>query len=195
MSHIVSRRAIIAVPTRVSGCGLGGLRYLRRLFATSRYARGFSFGVHRKHGLIAPVPSYGLMPCRKPSGLSLPKERSANLHGVSHLLGGWWVTSYSLSLGIQAMMLTLSSSVSTAFSTPPEPVFKPVFSVAGEETSPYDVSHDVTVIVDLIVGEYRAASKEKNPLNYYTRLNALRSIVNEITDICDEINGLTCTAL
>ena len=121
-------RAMLCLPSRLTGCRLGGLRYLRRLIATSRYARGFSFGVNRAHGLIAPVPYYGLTPCGKPSGLSLPKERSANPRGVSHLLGGWWVTSYSLSLGILAMMRTLSRNVSTAFPSIPEPIFLPIQS-------------------------------------------------------------------
>ena len=122
------RRAMLCASVRKNGCRLGGLRFSRRLIATSRYARGFSFGVNRAHGLIAPVPYCGLMPCGKPSGLSFPRERSANPHGVSHPLGGRWGISYKLSLGILAMMRTLSRNVSTAFPSIPEPTFLPVQS-------------------------------------------------------------------
>ena len=117
---IVRWRAMLCASVRKSGCRLGGLRFSRRLIATSRYARGFSFGVNRAHGLIAPVPYCGLMPCGKPSGLSFPRERSANPHGVSHPLGGRWGISYKLSLGIR--------NVSTAFPSIPEPIFLPVQS-------------------------------------------------------------------
>ena len=48
---IVRWRAMLCASVRKSGCRLGGLRFSRRLIATSRYARGFSFGVNRAHGL------------------------------------------------------------------------------------------------------------------------------------------------
>ena len=135
---IVRCRAMLCLPSRLTGGRLGGLLVSRRFIATSRSARGFSFGVNRKHGLIAPVPHYGLMPCGKPSGLSFPRERSANPRGVSHLLGGWWRTSYSLTRGIFAMMRTLSRNVSTAFPSIPEPAFLPVQSChkRAEEPTP-----------------------------------------------------------
>lgn len=125
---IVRCRAMLCLPSRLTGGRLGGLQNQRRLIATSRSARGFSFGINRNHGLIAPVPHYGLMPCGKPSGLSLPLERSANPRGVSHLLGGRWGISYKLTNGILAMMRTLSRNVSTAFPSIPEPIFLPVQS-------------------------------------------------------------------
>ena len=125
---IVRWRAMLCASVRKSGCRLGGLRFSRRLIATSRYARGFAFGVNRAHGLSAPVPYCGVMPCGKPSCVSFPRERSANPHGVSHPLGGRWGISYKLSLGILAMMRTLSRNVSTAFPSIPEPIFLPVQS-------------------------------------------------------------------
>lgn len=125
---IAKCRAMLCLPSRLTGGRLGGLQNQRRLIATSRSARGFSFGINRNHGLIAPVPHYGLMPCGKPSGLSLPLERSANPRGVSHLLGGRWGISYKLTNGILAMMRTLSRNVSTAFPSIPEPIFLPVQS-------------------------------------------------------------------
>lgn len=107
----VRRRAMLCASVRKNGCRLGGLRFSRRITATLHDSMcGVSFCGFRNHGLIAPVPSYGLMPCGKPSGLSLPRERSANPRGVSHLLGGWWGISYSLTRGIKAMMRTLNLS-------------------------------------------------------------------------------------
>lgn len=122
-------RAMLCLPSRLTGGRLGGLRFSRRITATLHDSMcGVSFCGFRNHGLIAPVPFYGLMPCGKPSGLSLPRERSANPRGVSHLLGGWWGISYSLTRGIKAMMRTLSRNVSTAFPSTPEPTFLPVQS-------------------------------------------------------------------
>ena len=126
---IVRCRAMLCASVRKNGCRLGGLRFSRRITATLHDSMcGVSFCGFRNHGLIAPVPFYGLMPCGKPSGLSLPRERSANPRGVSHLLGGWWGISYSLTRGIKAMMRTLSRNVSTAFPSTPEPTFLPVQS-------------------------------------------------------------------
>lgn len=62
-------RAMLCLPSRLTGCRLGGLRFSRRLIATSRYARGFSFGVNRAHGLIAPVPYCGVDAVREAFGL------------------------------------------------------------------------------------------------------------------------------
>lgn len=42
---IVRWRAMLCASVRKSGCRLGGLRFSRRLIATSRYARGFSLAL------------------------------------------------------------------------------------------------------------------------------------------------------
>ncbi len=83
--------ANIPVPLRSKRCELGGLLIRqRRMTAAPAHDRAvaFSFGGVRTHGLIAPAlyRSCGLMPCGKPSGLPLPLSRSANPHGVAHLL-------------------------------------------------------------------------------------------------------------
>lgn len=188
--HNVLSRATIAVLARMSKGGLGGLHSIRRLIATSRFDRGFSFGVNRD-GIIAPVPNYGLMSHGKPSGLSLPDRRSANPCGVSHLLGGWWGNSYNQISGILAMMLTLSSSVSTAFPSIPEPFFKPVTSTASNASN-YDVTGDLSAIFDRCAGEYVSANREPSLFNRTIRLNVLRGVVVDVLRFCDETLGRAC---
>ena len=192
--HNVPTRARIAVLARMSKGGLGGLHSNRRLIATSRFARGFSFGVNRD-GIIAPVPNYGLMSHGKPSGLSLPVERSANPCGVSHLLGGWWLTSYSQILGIKAMMLTLSRSVSTAFHSTPAPIYQPVTSATAVSRDPvsYDVSSDLNAVFDRCASEYVSANREPSLFNRTIRLNVLRGVVVDVLRFCDETLGRTYT--
>lgn len=84
-------RATMAVRRRTTARELGGLLYCLRRMTAAPVLSGnvaFSLGVVRTHGLIAPAldQSCGLMPCGKPSGLPFPKTRSANPHGVAHLL-------------------------------------------------------------------------------------------------------------
>lgn len=192
--HNVLTRARIAVLARMSKGGLGGLLTdTRRLIATSRFARGFSFGVNR-NGIIAPVPNYGLMSHGKPSGLSLPRRRSANPCGVSHLLGGWWGISYSQLRGIQAMMLTLSSSVSTAFHSTPAPVYQPVTSATAGSCDPvsYDVTSDVNAIVELLANEYNSTINDSSVYGRF-RFNVLRGVAVEVLRACDEALGRAYT--
>ena len=192
--HNVPTRARIAVLARMSKGGLGGLLTdTRRLIATSRFARGFSFGVNR-NGIIAPVPNYGLMSHGKPSGLSLPRRRSANPCGVSHLLGGWWGISYSQLRGIQAMMLTLSRGVSTAFISTPAPVYQPVTSAtAGScEHVSYDVTSDVNAIVELLANEYNSTIYDSSVYGRF-RFNVLRGVAVEVLRAIDETLGRAYT--
>lgn len=189
--HNVLTRARIAVLARMSKGGLGGLLTdTRRLIATSRFDRGFSFGVNR-NGIIAPVPNYGLMSHGKPSGLSLPRRRSANPCGVSHLLGGRWGISYSQLRGIQAMMLTLSSSVSTAFHSAPEPIYKPVTSAITGAVS-YDVSSDVNAIVELLANEYNSTINDSSVYGRF-RFNVVRGVAVEVLRAIDETLGRAYT--
>lgn len=192
--HNVLTRARIAVLARMSKGGLGGLLTdTRRLIATSRFARGFSFGVNR-NGIIAPVPNYGLMSHGKPSGLSLPRRRSANPCGVSHLLGGWWGISYSQLRGIQAMMLTLSSSVSTAFHSTPAPVYQPVTSATAVSRDPvsYDVSSDLNAIVELLANEYNSTINDSSVYGRF-RFNVVRGVAVEVLRAIDETLGRAYT--
>ena len=60
---IVRCRAMLCASVRKNGCRLGGLRFSRRITATLHDSMcGVSFCGFRNHGLIAPVPFYGLMP-------------------------------------------------------------------------------------------------------------------------------------
>lgn len=193
---IVRWRAMLCASVRKSGCRLGGLRFSRRLIATSRYARGFSSGVNRAHGLIAPVPYCGLMPCGKPSGLSFPRERSANPHGVSHPLGGRWGISYKLSLGILAMMRTLSRNVSTAFPSTPEPIFLPVQSCHKrvEERPQVNTFADVADGVEGIFQRAQVAYREAAFLPSVAARSELRARVSdclaELIAFCREVESL-----
>ena len=77
---------MIFVTSRKTGRRLGGLQFLRRLIA--RPFMAFSFcAIDRTHGVSLPKTLTGA-PYGNPRGLSLPKERSANLYGVAHPLGG-----------------------------------------------------------------------------------------------------------
>lgn len=83
--------ANMPVPLRSKRCELGGLLHCcRRMTAAPAHDRdvAFSFGGVRTHGLIAPAlyRSCGLMPCGEPLRSPLPTTRSANPHGVAHLL-------------------------------------------------------------------------------------------------------------
>lgn len=192
--HNVPTRARISVLARMSKGGLGGLLFnTRRLIATSRLVRGFSFGVNRK-GIIAPVLNYGLMLHGKSFDLSLPSRRSANPCGVTHLLGGWWLTSYSQILGIKAMMLTLSRGVSTAFISTPAPVYQPVTSATAGSCEPvsYDVTSDVNAIVELLANEYNSTINDSSVYGRF-RFNVVRGVAVEILRACDEALGRAYT--
>lgn len=84
--HSLLAEGIISATSRKTGRRLGGLQFLRRLIAMPFMA--FSFcAIDRTHGVSLPKTLTGT-PYGNPFGLSLPKERSANLYGVAHPLGG-----------------------------------------------------------------------------------------------------------
>ena len=84
--HSLLANGIISATSRKTGRRLGGLQFLRRLIAMPFMA--FSFcAIDRTHGVSLPTTLTGT-PYGNPFGLSLPKERSANLYGVAHPLGG-----------------------------------------------------------------------------------------------------------
>lgn len=84
--HSLLAKGIIFATSRKTGRRLGGLQFLRRLIAMPFMA--FSFcAIDRTHGVSLPKTLTGA-PYGNPFGLSLPKERSANLYGVAHPLGG-----------------------------------------------------------------------------------------------------------
>lgn len=190
-------RAMLSVLVRKNEGDLGSSQQVtRRFIATSRSARGFSFGVNRKHGLIAPVPFYGSMPCGKPSGLSLPSGRSANPHGVPHPHGRRSGTSYSLTLGILAMMRTLSRNVSTAFPSIPEPIFLPVQSRRKrvEERPQVNTFTDVADSAEGLLQRAQAAYRAVASLPSAVARAELRARVSdylaELIAFCREVESL-----
>ena len=83
--------AIMLATRRPTGRELGGLLQCSRRMTAAPALPGnvaFSLDGIRTHGLIAPAldQSCGLMPCGKPLRLPFPLTRSANPHGVAHLL-------------------------------------------------------------------------------------------------------------
>ena len=84
--HSATGYATISLGGTKAARRLGGLRFLRRLIAMPFMA--FSFcAIDRTHGVSLPKTLTGT-PYGNLKGLSLPKERSANLYGVAHPLGG-----------------------------------------------------------------------------------------------------------
>ena len=197
--HNVLTRARIAVLARMSkGGGRIPLVSTRRLIATSRYARGFSFGVNRDHGIVA--PSY-FMGAIRPQFLT--GSRGGGFRAYRFLVRG---NSYpprsalpvgkgeqlsKFVLGAFAMMLTLSSSVSTAFHSTPEPIYKPVTSATTGAVS-YDVSSDVNAIVELLANEYNSTINDSSVYGRF-RFNVLRGVAVEILRACDEALGRAYT--
>ena len=197
--HNVLTRARIAVLARMSkGGGRIPLVSTRRLIATSRYARGFSFGVNRDHGIVAPSyfmgairPQFltgsrggGFRACRfLVRGNSYP-PRSALPVGKGEQLS-------KFVLGAFAMMLTLSSSVSTAFHSAPEPIYKPVTSATTGAVS-YDVSSDVNAIVELLANEYNSTINDSSVYGRF-RFNVVRGVAVEVLRAVDETLGRAYT--
>ena len=194
---IVRCRAMLSALIHKNGCRLGGLRVQRRFIATSRSARGFSFGVNRKHGLIAPVPLYGSMPCGKPSGLLCPfvavRQPARRLPPSWRLVGDF----FKSNKGIFTMMRTLSRNVSTAFPNTPEPAFLPVESLhkrsAGSQKA--DTLNDVADAVDALLERCAGALDAANLIKNAARRNSLKaaylSYVEELVDFCRQVEADT----
>ena len=128
-------RAILSVLVRKNeGRGRSLLVSTRRTIATSRFARGVSFGGSRIHGVIASAFMGALHP------QFLMGSRAGGFRARRFRVRG---TSYTRTAcpprrkdgqflqavhGALAMMRTLSRNVSTAFPSIPEPTFLPVQS-------------------------------------------------------------------
>ena len=193
-------RAILSVLVRKNGDGRGNpLVSTRRSIATPhRLMCGFSFGVSRDHGIIAPSFIMGAFRHKFLTG-----SRTGGFRACRNLVRGI-STPYGLpspwkgravlqsAQGALAMMLTLSSSGSTAFSSIPEPVFKPVVS-RNNDASVYDVKNDLDAIYLCCENEYRSALRDPSLFHRLTRLNILRGVAVEILRACDETLGRVYT--
>ena len=197
--HNVPTRARIAVLARMSEYRGRSLFFsIRRLIATSRYARGFSFGVNRDHGIVAPSYFVGAI---RPQFLTGSRGggfrayrflmRGNSYPPRSALPVGKGVRFNPIALGAFAMMLTLSSSVSTAFHFAPEPIYKPVTSATTGAVS-YDVSSDVNAIVELLANEYNSTINDSSVYGRF-RFNVVRGVAVEILRACDEALGRAYT--
>ena len=197
--HNVLTRARIAVLARMSkGGGRIPLVSTRRLIATSRYARGFSFGVNRDHGIVAPSYFVGAI---RPQFLTGSRGggfrayrflmRGNSYPPRSALPVGKGVRFNPIALGAFAMMLTLSSSVSTAFHFAPEPIYKPVTSATTGAVS-YDVSSDVNAIVELLANEYNSTINDSSVYGRF-RFNVVRGVAVEVLRAIDETLGRAYT--
>lgn len=197
--HNVLTRARIAVLARMSEYRGRSLFFsIRRLIATSRYARGFSFGVNRDHGIVAPSYFVGAI---RPQFLTGSRGggfrayrflmRGNSYPPRSALPVGKGVRFNPIALGAFAMMLTLSSSVSTAFHFAPEPIYKPVTSATTGAVS-YDISSDVNAIVELLANEYSSTINDSSVYGRF-RFNVLRGVAVEVLRAIDETLGRAYT--
>ena len=197
--HNVLTRARIAVLARMSEYRGRSLFFsIRRLIATSRYARGFSFGVNRDHGIVAPSYFVGAI---RPQFLT--GSRGGGFRAYRFLMrGNSYPPRSALPVGkgeqfnkfvngAFAMMLTLSSSVSTAFHSAPEPIYKPVTSATTGAVS-YDISSDVNAIVELLANEYNSTINDSSVYGRF-RFNVLRGVAVEVLRAIDETLGRAYT--
>lgn len=197
--HNVLTRATIAVLARMSEYRGRSLFFsIRRLIATSRFARGFSFGVNRDHGIVAPSYFVGAI---RPQFLTGSRGggfrayrflmRGNSYPPRSALPVGKGVRFNPIALGAFAMMLTLSSSVSTAFHSAPEPIYKPVTSATTGAVS-YDISSDVNAIVELLANEYNSTINDSSVYGRF-RFNLVRGVAVEVLRAIDETLGRAYT--
>lgn len=200
--HNVLTRARIAVLARMSkGGGRIPLVSERRLIATSRFARGFSFGVSRDHGIIAPSFFVGAI---RPQFLTGSRGGGFRAYRIrsrgnsypprSALPVGKGEQFNKFVNGAFAMMLTLSSSVSTAFHSTPAPVYQPVTSATAGSCEPvsYDVTSDVNAIVELLANEYSSTINDSSVYGRF-RFNVLRGVAVEVLRAIDETLGRAYT--
>lgn len=85
--HSASGYVNIFLTSRKTGRRLGGLQCFHRRLIAAPLRGVFLLAVNRTHGVDMPKTLTGA-PYGNPQGLSLPVERSANLYGVAHPLGG-----------------------------------------------------------------------------------------------------------
>ena len=85
--HSASGYVNIFLTSRKTGRRLGGLHCFHRRLIAAPLRGVFLLAVNRTHGVSLPKTLTGA-PYGNPFGLSLPVERSANLYGVAHPLGG-----------------------------------------------------------------------------------------------------------
>lgn len=197
-------RAILSVLVRKNeGRGRSLLVCSRRIVATSRFARGVSFGGNRIHGLNAPAFIMGALHPQILTGGRGDGFRAYRFleHGTSYsprsaLPVGKGVQLLQVVLGASAMMRTLSRNVSTAFSSIPEPTFLPVQSCRKhvEERPQVNTFTDVADSAEGLLQRAQAAYREAAFLPSAVARAELRARVSdylaELIAFCREVESL-----
>ena len=200
---IVRRRAMLCASVRKNGCrGRSLLVSTRRTIATSRSARGVSFGGSRIHGVIASAFLGALHP------QFLMGSRAGGFRARRFRVRG---TSYTRTAcpprrkdgqflqavhGALAMMRTLSRNVSTAFPSIPEPTFLPVQSCHKrvEERPQVNTFADVADGAEGLFQRAQAAYREAAFLPSAAARAELRARVSdylaELISFCREVESL-----
>ena len=196
-------RAILSVLVRKNeGRGRSLLIGTRRTIATSRFARGVSFGGSRIHGVIASAFMGALHP------QFLMGSRAGGFRACRLLVRG---TSYTRTacpprrkdgqflqavLGALTMMRTLSRNVSTAFPSIPEPTFLPVQSrhKRAEERPQVNTFTDVADSAEGLLQRAQAAYRAVASLPSAVARAELRARVSdylaELIAFCREVESL-----
>lgn len=196
-------RAILSVLVRKNeGRGRSLLVSTRRTIATSRFARGVSFGGSRIHGVIASAFMGALHP------QFLMGSRAGGFRARRFRVRG---TSYTRTAcpprrkdgqflqavhGALAMMRTLSRNVSTAFPSIPEPTFLPVQSRRKhvEERSQVNTFADVADSAEGLLQRAQAAYRAVASLPSAVARAELRARVSdclaELIAFCREVESL-----
>lgn len=196
-------RAILSVLVRKNeGRGRSLLVSTRRTIATSRFARGVSFGGSRIHGVIASAFMGALHP------QFLMGSRAGGFRARRFRVRG---TSYTRTAcpprrkdgqflqavhGALAMMRTLSRNVSTAFPSTPEPIFLPVQSCHKrvEERPQVNTFTDVADSAEGLLQRAQAAYRAVASLPSAVARAELRARVSdylaELIAFCREVESL-----
>lgn len=197
-------RAILSVLVRKNeGRGRSLLVCSRRIVATSRFARGVSFGGNRIHGLNAPAFIMGALHPQILTGGRGDGFRAYRFleHGTSYsprpaLPVGKGVQLLQVVLGASAMMRTLSRNVSTAFPSIPEPIFLPVQSCRKhvEERPQVNTFTDVADSAEGLLQRAQAAYRAAAFLPSAAARAELRARVSdclaELIAFCREVESL-----
>ena len=196
-------RAMLCLPSRLTGGrGRSLLVSTRRTIATSRFARGVSFGGSRIHGVIASAFLGALHP------QFLMGSRAGGFRARRFRVRG---TSYTRTAcpprrkdgqflqavhGALAMMRTLSRNVSTAFPSTPEPTCLPVPSCHKrvEERPQVNTFADVADGVEGLLQRAQAAYRAGASLPSAVARAELRARVSdylaELIAFCREVESL-----
>lgn len=196
-------RAMLSVLVRKNeGRGRSLLVSTRRTIATSRFARGVSFGGSRIHGVIASAFMGALHP------QFLMGSRAGGFRARRFRVRG---TSYTRTAcpprrkdgqflqavhGALAMMRTLSRNVSTAFPSIPEPIFLPVQSCHKrvEERPQVNTFTDVADSAEGLLQRAQAAYRAVASLPSAVARAELRARVSdylaELIAFCREVESL-----